>query len=240
MKSDDRRPTWRRFLLEAAVIIGSILAAFSVDRWWESRSEAHEEVAVLQALAKDFATAAQELAEVRRSHQTVAAAGVRLLAYESHGTIPADERAAVDSLVGRHFMRFVYDPPMGTLESLTGSGRLYRLTSQDLGAHLGQWSALVGSLQSLEYDARTHFYDYIYPYLATRLDLKDVDKGFAEFVELPWSQDPTEAYVLLGEREFRSIVYMHWVLQSNILQAFIPVERTLHRIQALINEQLPS
>ena len=44
------RIPWRRLLAETLVIMGSILAAFTVDRWWDSRTEHRETAVALRAL----------------------------------------------------------------------------------------------------------------------------------------------------------------------------------------------
>ena len=44
---------WARFGVEAILIIASILAAFAIEAWWDSRSDRNEERVLLGALAQD-------------------------------------------------------------------------------------------------------------------------------------------------------------------------------------------
>ena len=43
-----------------------------------------------------------------------------------------------------------------------------------------------GHLRFRKTYAIDHFNERYYPYLSSRLDLKDVDKGVAQFVDFPW------------------------------------------------------
>ena len=64
------------------------------------------------------------------------------------------------------FYRPTFDPPMGTVSTILGSGRLDLLSNQELAAELTRWSSLVEDLQELEKSANDHFYQTLYPYLA--------------------------------------------------------------------------
>jgi hypothetical protein len=142
-------------------------------------------------------------------------------------------------LISSHFARATFDPPMGTVESVLGSGRIDLLTSQELIAELTQWSSVVTQLHNLEIEARNHSYDQIYPYLASRINLKDLDKGYPQFFEsFPWEQEQTDAYKLVSDQEFINSVYLHWVIKTNILDTLVPVEASLTRIRDLIKVEL--
>ncbi len=96
----------------------------------------------------------------------------------------------------------------------------------------------MAQLQILETEARDHFYDKFYPYLATRINLKDLDKALPQFLNsYPWEQHQTAAYTLLSDQEFLNIVYIHWVLKVNILTNLEPAEDSLSRIRDLIESE---
>jgi len=230
---------WFRLSAEAVAIVASILFAFGIDAWWESRSDARQERVLLNALAEDFANAGEQLSETKSRHTGVARAGEQLLTYGEIGSVPVSERDNVDILVSRHFDRDTYDPPMGTVGSVLGSGRIDLLTNQRLLTELTQWSAAVAHLRFRQIYAIDHFNERFYPYISSRLDLEDVDKGFAQFVDFPWEQEPAHAYQLVADQDFLNIVYMHWVLTKNVLDAGLaPVEESIETIQALIEAEL--
>lgn len=230
---------WRRFATEATVIVASILLAFAIDAWWDSRAEEKRELALLLALSDDFTKAAQLLESAKNLHLYTANAGEKLISLGESDNVPDADRGDIDSLIGAHFMRSLYEPPMGTVESVIGSGRLDLLSNQVLIAELMNWPAKVAILQQIELEAREHFYDRIYPFLAARLNLKDLDKEYRKFYgPLPWDHAPTNAIELVSDQEFISMIYMHWVLKTNILNTLRPVEDSLIRIRNLIETEL--
>jgi len=234
-----QRIPWTRFGFESVLIVLSILAAFSIDTWWGSKSDANQEQAMLLALSEDFTEAEKLLSVVKSLHNMTARAGEKLITLGETGSVPETDQNGVDLLISRHFARATFDPPMSTVESVLGSGRIDLLTSQELIAELTQWSSVVTQLHNLEIEARDHFYERFYPYLISRIKLKDLDKGYPEFLEsYPWEQEQTDAYKLVSDQEFMNIVYLHWILKTNILSNLVPVEASLTRIRDLIKVEL--
>jgi len=230
---------WPRILAEGTAIIVSILLAFWIQAWWESQGDAKQEQALLAALAEDFTQADELLSVVKSMHIMTARAGEQLITLGEKGNVPEADQNGVDLLISSHFARFTFDPPMGTVESVLGSGRIDLLTSQELIAELTKWSSVVTQLNNLEIEARSHFYNRIYPYLASRVQLKDLDKGYSQLFEsFPWEQEQTDAYKLVSDQEFINIVYLHWVIKTNILDYLAPVEASLIRIRELIKAEL--
>jgi hypothetical protein len=237
--TEPQKIPWKRISVEATAIVASILLAFTIDAWWDSRSDAMQEQALLLALSSDFDAAENMLRSAKRMHVVTAESGAKLISFGEADKIPEAERDGIDLLVGMHFARAIFSPPMGTVESVMGSGRIDLIANQELVAELTQWSSVVSRLQILEIEAREHFYDRIYPYLAKRLNLKDLDKGYPQFLDtFPWEQAQTDAFLLVSDQEFLNIVYMHWVIKTNIISAIEPVEASLNRIHNLIEKEL--
>jgi hypothetical protein len=237
--TESQKIPWKRISIEATAIVASILLAFAIDAWWNSRSDAIQEQALLLALSDDFDAAANVLTLVKRMHAVTAESGEKLISYGDADNVPEADRDGVDLLIGMHFARTIFNPPMGTVQSVIGSGRIDLIANQELVAELTQWSSLVSKLNILEIEAREHFYDRIYPYLAERLNLKDLDKGYPQFLDsFPWEQAQTDSFLLVSEEEFLNIVYVHWVIKTNIISAFEPVEASLTRIRNLIAKEL--
>jgi hypothetical protein len=221
------RIPWARVLVEGALIVGSILIAFWIDAWWDRTQDQAQAESLLISLLDDFDAAETLLDTIESQHQRLVENGRRLIEYGEVGSVPDSERISVDSLLGSHFLRPVYEPPMGTVESLLSSGRLDLFDNAALLASLTNWTAAVANLQRTESDTRQHFYDRIYPYLAARIDIEDLDKGFADYLghPLPFEQGRTDAYLLLTDRELQNMLYTHWVLGTNALELDIPLVR---------------
>lgn len=235
------RIPWARILAEGVVIVVSILLAFGIDAWWDGRRDRAQSEALLRALLEDFRAAEVQLDTVESKHRRLVENGRRLIMYGENGYVPEAEHVAVDSMLGSHFLRPVYEPPMGTVESILGSGRLDLFENQALLASLTEWTASVASLRRAEIDARQHFYDRLYPYLSTRIDIEDLDKGFSQYPEhaFPFHQGETRAYELVADLELQNILYTHWVLGTNVMDGDIPrVRAALDRIRTETETEL--
>lgn len=243
-----RNQNWAAVILDFVVVVFGIFIGLQVNNWNEARKDRIKEDALLVALASDFDEAAQQLAAVRRNHQTVAEAGQDILTYGEVGFVPEGERSRFELLLSRHGARFIFTPPMGTVESLLGTDRITLIRNQELIAQLTQWPQLVASLNETEVAARDHFHERLFPYLASRLDFEDMDKGFVECcftapdlifrIEYPWEQKPTDAYLLAQDIEFLNLIYWHWVHSMNKLQTLWLIEDSLAAIQRLVEEEM--
>ena len=223
-------------LTEAVVIVGSILLAFGIDAAWDARGEAELERRLLEALAEDFRFAESEWKEVKAGHNTVVESMERLLTWAEQGSVPADQRAVADTVLSNVFWRMRFHPPMGTVEAVLGSGRLDLLQNQELVGALTRWSAVVAAVNRREVDGADHFYEAVYPYLRTRLNIQDMDKAIPR--EVPWEQQPTDAYVLVSDREFHNVIYVHWVLYWNVQLAMPDVDESISLISSLLRSEL--
>ena len=231
-----RRVSWIRILVEAGIIVGSILAAFGIDAWWDSKADTRQEEALLIALVEDFDAAERGLEEAMIRHEIVVSATERLLQFSDSRSASASDYPLLDTLVSKLFYRPTWDPPMGTVETLLGSGRLDLLSNPELVSELTRWTAMVENFRQRESVAERHFYERVYPFLASHINLKDVDKAIP--VEVPWEQRPANAHRLVSEPEFQNIVYMHWVLHWNVQYELPEVEAALSRIGSLTQAEL--
>ena len=54
---------WARFFYENVLIVASILAAFSIDAWWDGRQEARIKAELVSMLKLDFETTRKRIAQ---------------------------------------------------------------------------------------------------------------------------------------------------------------------------------
>ncbi len=125
---------------------------------------------------------------------------------------------------------------MGTVETLLGSGRLDLLNNSDLVSELTRWTAMVGNFKQRESVAESHFYEHVYPFLASHINLKDVDKAIP--FEVPWEQRPANAHRLVSDPDFQNTVYMHWVLHRTVQYEHPDLEAALRRISGLTRAEI--
>lgn len=238
MQEEGRRPIlWRRLLAEGVVIVGSILLAFGIDAWWDSRADALQSRALVVALADDFQTAASLAESTRIVHGRAMDAVERLLTYAEHGTVPVAERAEADSAFSRLFYSMLtFNPPMGTVETILSSGRLDLFEDRDLVGELTRWTSTVDDYKEWETAVTDSFYRTLVPLLGERVNLQDLDRAVPW--EVPWPHDPTPAVDVLSDQAFRSALYMHYVLLHNTTTAFPNVEQSIRRIVDMTSREL--
>ncbi len=228
--NETQKIPWKRLAVEAAAIVGSILLAFAIDAWWEDRSDALQERALLIALLEDFRATRDQFETISEGHNQVFSSMEQLLFWSESGSVPEESHAQVDLLLGSAFNRNTFDPPLGAVETILASGRLDLLRNPALVTELTRWTALVENLNELETVAANHFYQTVYPYLSSKLNLQDLDKAIPYPGGVPWPQQPTDAYQLVSNRDFHNIIYVHWVLYWNVHRQIPKIEEAIDRI----------
>ena len=98
------------------------------------------------------------------------------------------------------------------------------------------WTAAVQDFNELETSGTDHFYRTLYPYLAANLSLRDLDKGVPW--EVPWSHDPTPAAGFVSDPAFQNVIYMHYVLYHNVVEAMPELEGAIDRIVEMTAREL--
>lgn len=230
-------PRWRRLLAEGFVIVASILLAFGIDAWWDSKNERDQATALAAALVRDFETTRQRFDEARQRYEIVLNSMEQILVLAENGPVPEAQWARVDTILSRVFYSMnTFDPPMGAVETILSSGRLDLFHDENLLAELTRWTSDVADLKTIEQAGSQHFFEHVYPVLAERLELQDLDKDIPW--DVPWPHDPTRAGTLLSDREFRSVIYMHYVLYYNIVAKLDRIEATIRRVSAVAEREL--
>lgn len=229
---------WARIGAESVAIVGSILLAFWIDAWWEGLTEREQESAILQALLRDFGEAREQFDQIASRHERLQGNMEQLLHWAEDGDVPEDRRGEVDGMLGSTFNRQVFDPPSGAVETILGSGRLDLISNTELVPELTRWTALVDELREQEMAVVDHFYQTVYPYLAARVNMQDLDKGIPYAGGVHWPQQETDAYQLVRSREFHNIVYVHWVLIWNVEGSMPPVDAAIDRITNIVAGEL--
>jgi hypothetical protein len=227
---------WNRLVAEGAVIVASILLAFAIDAWWDERADDIQERALLTGLVEDFHAASEDLNRARTLHEAKSVAAAQLLSWaesEGSGDIRAEQ---VERAISTMFAHPTFDPPMGTVRTILGSGRLDLLGNPELVRELTRWSALFEDLREDEENAKRHLYQSLFPFLSQRLNLKDLDK--TSYMQWPGDKALTDANRLLSSVEFQSIVFMAWSLEKNVAEGLVPAEAAIDRITRLVEEDL--
>jgi len=225
--------SWTRIFAEGGAILVSILLAFWIDAWWDDRSDIILERSLLNALSQDLQATQKEFVKISAGHQKVLGSMEKILYWAEAGSVPENDRASVDVLLSNVFYRPTFDPPMGAVDTILSSGRLDLLGNPKLVTELTRWGSLVEDLKGRENAAADHFYQAVYPYLSSKLNIQDLDKAIPYPGGVPWPQQPANAYLLVSNREFHNIIYVHWVLYWNVTTKLPKIGDALDRISDL-------
>lgn len=229
---------WKRLSTEVVVIVGSILLAFWIDAWWDEQADRRQEKALLAALLQDFRIARDVFDKTVSGHDRVFSSMEKILYWAEQGLVPEEDIEGSDFTLGSVFWRGKFQPPMGAVDTLLASGRLDLLSNPELVAELTRWKSVVDDLNSREIAAVNHFYEAVYPFLSKRLNIQDLDKGIPYPGGVPWPQQQADSHLLVSDREFHNIIYVHWVLHWNIDSELPGVDEALRTITRLTEIEL--
>jgi hypothetical protein len=166
------RRRWTDLGVEGVVIVASILLAFALDAWWDSRGQRQEETQVLENLRSEFQAAGSQLDRYLILDQTTLASieGILRSARAAHAAGRAQvEVATVD--LARTLIAPTFDPRTGTLDGLLASGRLGILKSENLRQRLAAWPGLLADAAEEEVRSDALIRDQMEPILWKKMDL---------------------------------------------------------------------
>lgn len=199
---------WSKPLVEAVVIVGSILLAFGIEAWWDERGERVREQEAIARLIDEFEAVDAELVRIGEvwrgdrdadeTNDVDVPGGMQMLerTLRAVGTeVPEDEADAM--LAGMLGVGGAVRLPEGVLSALLSSGELSLIRSDSLRVALAEWGAYKRVVESDGGDLRTLVNDRIIPYLWQRIPLRTVDvrTGFHEELGVsPFPYDPKELF----------------------------------------------
>jgi hypothetical protein len=223
---------WMRVLVEATVIVGSILLAFAIDAAWEDREQNRRRAALYTALANDMTLARAEVERVGAYHRTGHSAAAALLNFGQVDPNNEEERLVIDSLVAATWGSTAsYDAPLGAVESVLSSGELDVVSDSDLVRELTAFPAMVADLAWEQTQLQSMATE-----LHTYLGVKGVDASLFDNVAFdePWELGPTGSYRLVADPRLRGLVSMIWFRYNNTSSTLAYIGEAINRIESLL------
>jgi hypothetical protein len=228
--------TWLRLMAEVVAIVFSILAAFGIDAWWDTRQLREQEAVALRSLRIEFAQNMRVLDAAAAHHRTSVEAAEHLLAMAS-GEEPTASRPRLDSLIMAAAVDFVtYESNSSTLNDLLSSGRLGLIRDDTLRAALAVWPTAVEDMAEDQRMVVRFVETALLPYLTTRIATGDLyNAGHAGFGQFALPPSPSDLAALVGDRTFASHLANRLAHERTVLNQ---MERYLRPVGQLIVEQL--
>lgn len=146
-----------RALGEIGIVTIGILIAFSLEAWWDNRSEARQEQIHLRALASDFQQNISTLERLVELEESIASSSQRLLA-RAQAREP-DSTESLDELLSNVFNSARFEPVMGAYEALVNSAGLTLIRDDSLRASLAHFAAQVSD-QYAESWSNEHYFAF--------------------------------------------------------------------------------
>ena len=231
---------WRRAVLEAVVIVASILMAFGLDAWWAGVQAKHEEHQYLVALRREFSVARDSLESQASRRAWALYVGEALI-----GQVQGAAEAPADSLLywsSGLSLQIDFDPPMAVYDDVISSGGTQLIRSDSLRIALAQYASQLELVRAADQQAWTTWEQRIQPFLQGRVSRVDrLRKGIAgQFSTIPFgpSPHPSQWKKVLADPAFEDMVAERWLrvrIASGRLSAIGP---RIDVILRLIDEEL--
>jgi hypothetical protein len=224
----------RRVILEAVVIVGSILLAFAIDAAWDRSLDRERRSELIAALRSDFVATAEQLDSVI---PFVEASLRRTNRY--HQGLIQELDLPLDSLRGYFnatFDGFVFQPSLSNYDGAISSGRLAEIATPELNAAFSDfdvarawWEQHLGTL----FEAH-----YVGPTWELRRRI-----GTEAVVENPRDAPPSmrlsdsETLELLSSPEAYAAAEVHRIIFGNIYVSFLQMDSAAVAIAELLRNE---
>ena len=224
------RSRWGFLIVEAILIIASILAAFAIEAWWSDRQEDARRVELLSALREDFTATARALDSAIESARNDAARTGGYLDAIAEG----DEAMGRDSLLylldGVGAITF-FEPPTASYRAAASTGDLDLIRTPDLLRAFTEFDLAANSYeQHLELSGQVF-------YLGAVHDLRAAIGGYM-FPQPEGEMDPGSTahrsniprdYDLRSHEAVAAAEAVYW-LHDNILDALVRMKEAADRV----------
>ena len=242
-----RQLPWLRIAAEGTAIVISILLAFSIEAWWQTRSETDQERELLQALLDDFKATKDEIQDWRQFHLAVEKSTKALLDATLSGDASltqADLRKLLSDLTWfdseSHFAT-------GALNSTVNGGDLPKIQNQTLRRAIADWPTRIANAETIQRQDYEFFTQVLTPFLRAHTHLPllaaentarpgDPNTVFPRVMAL--SADEFRLEKILDAEGFQNILMQKTWIQFDILRQIDEVEVFLDQTIAVLSEEL--
>lgn len=229
---------WPRIIAEGAIIVVSILLAFSIDTWWDERSERHQETLLLADLREDF--------EASQAHLEIWLDGNRRTQHATNQFLHALMAAGPGEPVSVQFEWLMasigtptYSPTDASLRAAIASGRIEILENAQLRKALATWQRQLQDTQEDELLVRDLVAHFLVPQLAETVRLGEsfdfsLHTGWFQGDTTPESRPDVQLTVTTGlEGLMAQRVFYH----TFVVQGLEDIKATQARILELVEKR---
>lgn len=232
-------------VVEALLIVASILLAFAIDAWWDERKDRRQELKILASLKTEFEANLEQLDRVIDTHNTFRGRveDMERLSEEQVRDLP---QKAHSEYVFALCLPFSFNAVLGTTETLVGAGRLELIEDLSLRVAItGFLKSYEDTFEDIEYVAENH--KMLWP-VEVRLGGPWTDPAVEvgidgevvkslDFTPLPTAEDVLR---IRGDREFMGLVKRCHINVGYYLTELEPMRGQVEEILELIEASIGS
>ena len=224
-----REIPWKKVIVEATAIVASILIAFTIDAWWQNRTERIIELNYLQALQDDLLRSLEFLNEDEAVQQRQVEYLESLLLTNSDTRYSDELRRWIDDGL---FDVGTYQPQISALRDLESSGQSKIIRNPAIRRALASARQRIDSLEATQRDFQQSQQTLIDPFLVNNFDLSHL--------MLDRSANHDADLSALGTSDFQSRVAFKISLRSIVSESQSEVRESFERAVELIETELES
>jgi hypothetical protein len=234
-----RRARWGFLLLEAVLIVVSILLAFAIDAWWEGRQEEARRVDLIGALREDFATTSAMLDEaVKEAADMAARTGQYMIVVEDELEVSRDSMIALVDGLGEIV---IFEPTLPSYRTALSDGSLRLARNPDLHEALTEFELALTEYNHLfNVAGDLYFLGPLYELRSAAGGFHGPTPGFLEELRQLAAGDPEtspsefRSYIDDGSDlrsdVVRAVVEPKYVLDVNMVRRLFDMDRAAERI----------
>jgi len=240
---------WSRIIVEGAVIVASILLAFSIDAWWDNKQQHDAERVALENLLEDLKSKEELLIEMNRFSQAIVES-INVLLRIGTGQQEKPSSARIDQLIGDTWWEsndaLWESAPMNLL---VAGGNLSLITNPQLVQELGSLQVAMDRVRNHYRKDQQFHLEIMTPFIMSHTNMIQIN---AAMKHRPGSADemgyPSVAVrstvsldhgKLLSTLEFQNLLTAKMERQLDILSIGHPgVEKHLNTVISMLRNEL--
>jgi len=238
---------WVEYILEIIVIVGSILGAFALDNWNDTRIERKEELKYLANLKTDLMEDLLQLEFMIEFREKKFSSAKKLLNYYD-----VKEINNLNNFFD-HFTKVLiwleFSPNKNTIDELVNSGNLSLIKNDSIKNLLLSLNQLNKQIVSSREHTRREFEQYLYDRIGLYINLQDF-QSLEDFRDsLIWKFDPTaiendnkrlknDALAFLSDRIVRNGLFLAGANNVYIISQYKSMQEHIRSLIKTIDEEL--
>ena len=211
----------KSYFYEGLVIVASILVAFALDASWDNYQESKVEQKILRELKEELESAKARIEFSITELEGVIEASSEFVDSLGNDT-PILSSSAAQDLVNRILQINTLEVPTSVVDSIVASGQVRLISNNELREALAEWPALISDVRENHEWHRVETDEYLIPYLARYLSIRDAqirlgnatfEPGSFDYDLAPMQRDP----VFEGRLVYRISRQTATLKESNVL-----------------------